>query len=276
MVETTMQETIDGDVTALARYGLKTPEITGFGKAPADDRPVIFHDMRKVADAPQLFREGFELIPHKSAVSDFESAEAIADIYLDEVRELLCARLGTPHVFMQQNWVLRAETRDNSARPLPGGRNAMTMKTGGFVHLDYDEEAARFWARYSLDKLGVAEEPKGRLLVITAWRAISSPPQDKPLALVDRRSVSTDQYILEHIQTPLLEWNGYQISHDEQHRFCWWSGMQPDELILFLQHQDGYGPGSGAPHTAFNHPNCAMDVPPRHSLEVRAYAYLPD
>ena len=38
--------------------------------------------------------------------------------------------------------------------------------------------------------------------VITVWRAISPPPQDKPLALLDRRTVDPKDLILEQIAAP--------------------------------------------------------------------------
>ena len=263
-----------GDVEGVARYAIVSETTPNFGRAPADDRRVIFQDMRGAHDAPQLFREGFELVKHRSSVASFEDAEAVASIYLGEIRDLLKQRLGTEAVFMQQNWVLRADNRDYGAQALPDGKAAMTMKTGGFLHLDYDDEASESWAKRTFEAAGVDKRPAGRLLVVTAWRAISRPPQDAPLALVDRRSVSTDAYILENIVTPEISWHGFQISYNPAHRFCWWSDMQRDELLLFLQHEGGYGPGSGAPHIAFMHPACGGRGPPRESIEVRAYAFL--
>lgn len=265
-----------GDVKALARYGFNDGVRHRFGQAPVDERSVTFHDMRRIDDPPSLAREGFALVRHPTNVTDFEDADQVANVYLEEVRTLICAMTGTDKVFMQHNWVLRAETRNFSSTHLAGDRHVSTMKTGGFVHQDYTAEAAIFWARHSLDHAGVAERPKGRLLVLTAWRALSAPPQDKPLALVDRRTIDPADLILEDIEAPTASFTGYQLAYRQDHRFCWWSNMTRDELILFVQYEDGAGPTSGAPHTAFDLPGCPDGTPTRQSIEVRAYAFIED
>ena len=169
-----------------------------------------------------------------------------------------------------------AETNDHySDRQLPDGKRVSAMKTGGFVHVDYDADAAALWAERAHTDAGISERPPGRLLVITAWRAYSEPPQDKPLALIDRRTVDPDDLILEKIVAPHATWNGYQLRHNSSQRFCWWSNMNRDEVLLFLQYQDDFGSFSAAPHTAFNHPGAHPGMSTRHSIEVRGYAFLP-
>ena len=265
-----------GDVRALARFGIGDGVRRRFGQAPVDERLVTFHDMRGAADQPTLEREGFMLAEHSTSVCDFEDADEVATVYLPEIRDLIRRLTGAGHVFMQHNWVLRAETKDFSGKDVAGGKHVSTMKTGGFVHLDYTAEAAEQWARHSLAHAGVTERPAGRLLVLTAWRGISPPPQDKPLALLDRRTIDPGSFILEDIVAPTASFTGYQIEHRPEQRFCWWSDMTRDEVILFVQHEDGAGPASGAPHTAFDNPACAAGAPARHSIEVRAYAFLAD
>lgn len=265
-----------GDVAATARYGRPGEGRPRFGQAPADDRTVTFHDMRDAAAAPTLGGEGFALFRCPSAVADFEDADEVARTYLPEVQALVRQATGSPHVYMQTNWVLRAETRENGVRQAAGGRFANSMKTGGFVHVDYAPDNVERHARAALDLAGVAERPAGRLLVVTAWRALSRPPQDRPLALVDRRTVAAEDLILEDIVAPGgATWTGYQLAASPRHRFCWWSDMQADELILFVQHEDGHPACSAAPHTAFPDPRCPDGTPPRASIEARAYAFLP-
>jgi hypothetical protein len=267
-----------GDVTATVRYGIKDGNLYGFGQAPADEQPVILQDLRDKADQPTLAGEGFELVSHVSAVTDFEDRDAVATTYLPEIRDLMRTVMRTPHVYMQSNWVVRAETKPFSAvdRGPTGNFTKHQMKTGGFLHIDYDSPGAAAWARRAMDDAGVSRWPGGRLVVLTAWRAISAPPQDKPLAFIDRRSVSPDDLILETIPVPTVTWNGYQLKRNASHRFCWWSNVNRDEVILFAQHEDGFGPVSAAPHTAFHDPTCPPDTPTRHSIEVRGYCFVQD
>src|SRR5437016_1319504 len=126
-----------GDVHATARFGIDDGTLKGFGRAAPNDRNVTFHDLRGRADQPSLSREGFELMSHRSCVRDFEDANAIATVYLEEVRELVKRVSGTTAVFMQSNWVLRAETKEHFAtKSAAGGKVAVDMRTGGFVHVD--------------------------------------------------------------------------------------------------------------------------------------------
>jgi hypothetical protein len=222
-----------------------------------------------------LSREGFELAHHRSSVRDFEDANAIATVYLEEVRELVKHAVRTDDVFMQSNWVLRAETKEHYAtESVVGGKVAVDMRTGGFVHVDYDAPSAERWAQRVYSAEGVANRPEGRLVVITAWRAISPPPQDKPLALLDRRTVDPKDLILEQIAAPEFTWHGYQLAYNPAYHFCWWSNMTCDEVILFTQYEEGFGSFSAAPHTAFHDPTCSADTLTRHSIEARAYAFL--
>lgn len=268
--------TVAGDVVATARYGQHGETRPRFGQAPADDRPVLFRDMRGAVQAPTLAREGFAMFEHRSTVTDFENADAVASTYLPEVQAVVREATGTPHVYMQANWVLRAETRGYGVSRASGGRFGNSMKTGGFVHVDYSPENVERHARNALDLAGVAERPAGRLLVVTAWRALSPPPQDRPLALLDRRTVKDADLILEDIIAPDgHSWTGYQIAADPAHRFCWWSGMTRDEVILFVQHEDDCSTYSAAPHTAFLDPRCPPGTATRASIEARAYAFLP-
>lgn len=277
MVSANAKHPARGDVIATARFGIDDGVLRGFGQAPPDCRTVIFRDMRGQSDPPSWSREGFELVSHITSVRDFDDADVIATIYLEEVRALVKRVVGTDQVFMQSNWVLRAETKEHFAvKSAAGGKVAVNMRTGGFVHVDYDAASAEMWALRACSAEGVDKRPKGRLVVLTAWRAISPPPQDKPLALIDRRTVDPKGLILEQIVAPNVSWYGYQIAANPAQRFCWWSNMTRDEVILFVQHEDGFAGFSAAPHTAFHDPTCPEDTPPRHSIEVRAYAFLRD
>ena len=267
---------MDSIVVAPVRYGLDDGTLKGFGQAPPDERLVTYHDQRGRADQPTLEREGFTLVNHTTTVQNFEDGEQIAKIYLPEVRELMRSVTGASAVYMQSNWVLRAQTKPHhDVTSVAGGKHAHhNMKTGGFLHMDFNAPAADLWTRRVLADAGVAQRPRGRLLLLTAWRAISAPPQDKPLALLDRRTVREDDLIREQISLPHVTWHGYQLKHNPEHRFCWWSDMTADEVILFSNQDDRVTGFSAAPHTAFDNPNCPPGSPTRHSIEVRGYCFL--
>jgi hypothetical protein len=70
--------------------------------------------------------------------------------------------------------------------------------------------------------------------------------------------------------------NALQASYNERHRFCWWSDMTPDEVLVFLQYEQGRGQTSTVMHTAFSDPRCPAGTPPRQGIEARAYVFLDD
>src|SRR5690242_2267299 len=54
-----------------------------------DPRKVTIEDARSRKLAPTLAREGFQLVAHKSAVTDFRDAEEVARIHPAEIEKLL-------------------------------------------------------------------------------------------------------------------------------------------------------------------------------------------
>ena len=74
------------------------------------------------------------------------------------------------------------------------------------------------------------------------------------------------------------EWSfeGYLVSHNPGHRWCYFSNMTPDEVLLFRSYDSVAQPLQCVPHVAFNDPDCPPDAPPRQSIEVRGYAFFDD
>ena len=115
-----------------------------------------------------------------------------------------------------------------------------------------------------------------RVVAYNLWRAITPPPQNPALALCDLRTVRGDQLVrAESIGgrgAPQARMEFYVLRHDPDHRWCWFSNLQPDELLVFQQFDTAAAGPSGCPHTAFLDPRCPPGAPARASLEARAYA----
>ena len=266
-----------GDVRALTSYVVNAGVARPYGQAPADDRLVVFHDQRGAADQPGLDREGFCLARHPTSVTDFSDHDQIITRYLPEIGELVRRLTGTSTVFLQPNWVFRGDDRQIATEAVNEQNRVTTMKTHGVLHADYyEQETAETLAAMSMQAAGVTERPAGRLLGINTWRSISPPPQDRPLALLDRRTLEADDIVPAVIQTPNARLNAIQASYNQRHRFCWWSDMTPDEVLVFLQYEEGRGQTSTVMHTAFSDPRCPAGTPPRQSIEARAYVFIDD
>jgi len=264
------------DVQALARYVVNDGVERPYGQAPADDHLITFHDLRGAANQPTLEREGFCLVRHPTSVTDFRDHDQVINRYLPEIGELVRNLIGTQAVFLQQNWVFRGDDKQIVSEAVNERNHVTTMQTAGLVHADYYERVtAEALAAMSMQAAGVTERPRGRLLGINTWRPLSPPPQDRPLALLDRRTLDAADIVPAEIRVPGSGGglNAIQASYNQGHRFCWWSGMTPDEVLVFLQYEEGRGQTSTVMHTAFSDPRCPVGTPPRQSIEARAYAF---
>jgi hypothetical protein len=150
---------------------------------------------------------------------------------------------------------------------------------------------------------------KGRYQIINVWRPIENPASDHPLAVVDWRSTSPDDFIATDLMYPkradsmdlddrgkevLPDPNNYSstegyevkgetmgVAPNEKHKFYYQKDMTPEEVLL-LKCFDSWGEGMPngkkglavrTPHTAFADPSTPADAPGRQSIEVRCLVF---
>jgi hypothetical protein len=147
------------------------------GTYRAYEMPV--RDGRPVRDQFTLDRNGFALIGHASAVTDFTDRDEVDRVYTGEVAGFVKSYTGADRV-ATLGWTLR-----RSAAP---GENA-SQPQAALVHDDYSVPGARGRAEAAY----AAHFPDGpgfrRALITSLWRVFSPPPQDWPLAICDYTSV---------------------------------------------------------------------------------------
>jgi hypothetical protein len=217
-------------------------------------------------EPPSLEREGFELVPHLSGVSDFEDSRDVAARYPDEIVEMLRALTGADEVRVTAPGILRFSEVSNKAGALD---NSMPAR---FAHIDATGETS---ARFATQSLPEGREFR-RYAHYNVWRAFSAPPQDVPLALCDARSVAaSDLIVADAIFDPLglSEWSfeSWIVAHNSAHRWVWFPDMTRDEVVVFRTSDSLLG--TPVPHVAFDDPHVAAAAPPRASIEMRAVAY---
>jgi len=270
-----------GDVTAMLRflgdqaesplYHTSRPEAS---RLAADVRAVTIRDARALA--PSLDREGFELHVHRLPDIDFRDEAARNGAYLAGVQDIIRAATGADRVIC-----------DLSVLRLPGG--ATTQVPLLHVHSDFTAETARMLMADSRDRsiadpeAAAADHARimaggwSRILCIHAWRVLSPPPHDTPLAVCDLRSVDAGDVRLGEFIEDYGEHGVYRaplrlLRHAPGQ--AWWSfrDMVPDELLLFLGH-DSAG-RDGCFHAAFHDPLCPPNVRGRASVETRTFAFF--
>jgi hypothetical protein len=232
---------------------------------------VRFHDLRDSDAAPSLDREGFALMPHRSEVADFGDPRQ-HDVYRAELEELLRARTGSAHVFVSPIVVLRSR---NHQRYEEG---VITDAVAEAVHADRTDRSVWSEARRTLEHYGIDAMPAGRLVAYNLWRALTPPPQDFPLAVCDLRTVSEEHLVrADSVSNPAnggqsLEF--YLATFDPGHRWCYFSDLTRDEVLVFQQFDTAARGPSGCPHTAFRNPHCTAPAATRLSVEARAYVFF--
>jgi hypothetical protein len=230
-------------------------------------------DARSLADPPSLDREGFTLVEHPTAITDLQDRDQLEGRYLQEIAELVRQVSGASEVRASPGPVARYVDRRNEAR------SAGTAPAARFVHTDYTDISAR---RHFLPQImdpGEALRRYRRITVYQTWRALSGPPQDVPLTVADGRSVAPRDMVVadtvlgdEYGQGQSFEYS--MCRYSPEHRWLYYSGMRPDEVLVFKGYDFDPSQPSRLFHTAFDDPSAPPDAPPRASIEARAFAFF--
>jgi hypothetical protein len=245
------------------------------GSAPRllfDTEPhtVAIHDVRPVADALSLDREGFELLRHETAAGDLYDDDAIENVYYPEIEALLRTVTGASRVV-----VFDATRRSDGGA---GAKNRDGLRgPASRVHVDYTEKSGPQRVK---DLLGEAEAAKlaasgARILQINVWRPIRGPVERSPLALADASSVQAEDLIATDQVFPDRVGEIYQLAHHPAQHWYYAPRMTPGEVLL-IKGWDSLDDGRArfTPHGAFDLPDTPQDAAPRESIEVRTLVII--
>ena len=227
-------------------------------------------DMRDIAETLSVDREGFELLPHTTAVDDLYDDDTVALAYTAEIDALLRRRFGASRVAVFD--VTRRSDGGDGARNPDGQRGPATQ-----IHVDYTTDSGPQRAR---DVLGEAEVTRltaagARIVQVNVWRPIRGPVQRSPLALADATTVQPGDLIATDQVFPDRIGEIYHVAHTPTQRWYYAPRMTPDEVLL-IKGWDSADDGRArfTPHTAFNSPGTPADAPPRESIEVRTFVVI--
>jgi hypothetical protein len=231
---------------------------------------VPIRDMRPIADALSLDREGFELLRHETVVDDLYDDAALEMIYFPEIEALLRRELGASRVVV---FDATRRSDDGSGAANPDGKRGPATR----VHVDYTEKSGPQRAR---DILGEAEatrllETGARIVQVNVWRPIRGPVERSPLALADASSVRKADLIATDQVFPDRIGEIYHLAHDPSQRWYYAPWMTPEEVLL-IKGWDSLDDGRArfTPHGAFEQPNTPANAAPRESIEVRTLVII--
>lgn len=240
---------------------------------PQVEEAVCVEDLRRAQCPPSLEREGFVLLRHRSAVTDFRDPDQLRQVHLAEAEEIVRQATGAAHVYALPKPVLRSADHEQVAGP-----ELTATYPAPVVHCDFTDRSIGAMAEAVLKRAGLASAPSERVAVYNVWRSLRPPPQERPLALCDIRTVAAADLIradsIGNEATAEEEAEFYFVQGNASHRWCYFSGMTPDEVLVFRQYDNGLPAPSGCPHVAIYDPGCPAGTIPRLSIETRVCAFL--
>jgi hypothetical protein len=231
------------------------------------DHMVTIRDIRPVASALSLDREGFQLVTAASSVRDFYDEEAIRTRYYGEAVSLLEQLTGASRVVVFDHTIRRR---------IPGAADRATgipRQPVPRVHNDYTVKSGPQRVR---DLLGedASDLLRRRFSVVNVWRPIRGPIQDAPLAVADAQSVDYHDLVATDVIYPDRTGETYNVKYNPSHRWFYASAMRQDEVMLikcFDSADDGRA--RFVPHSAFVDPTAPAGALPRESIELRTLVF---
>lgn len=132
----------------------------------------------------------------------------------------------------------------------------------------------------------VADDPEkdkwlgGRHAIYQTWLALSPPPQDKPLAVVDGSTVREDDLVTGTVMVgppdKVAPYPAVFSHYNPDHRWYHVSNMTARDALIFVGCDSVHDRLPGALHTAFNNTADGNRAIPRISCETRAFVFWGD
>lgn len=307
-VFTRAQRGAEDNVSRVIRELNQVPEATAEFEVALDARRQLNALSRHSVEVPvrnaRLMKDasldscGFQLERHASKVTDWQDERQIAEIYYQEINDLVKRLTGATHTFSNNHLLRETEPDVGGNGPLA---KLMAQSRGAIhnVHNDFAESYGEgiirtianggvphtqtFGMTEAIAEAGVSAEElrNSRLLVINTWRSTGFEPLRRlPLAVADRRSVPRSCLRSNLIgKIPSGQPRGgidvYSAYYDPAHRWYFYPDMARDEVLLWKGYDSGEVPARPGLHSAFDDPNAPSDAPERRSVEVRVLCLLP-
>jgi hypothetical protein len=217
---------------------------------------------------PTLAEEGLTVVAHPSGRADWGQQEWIQSEYVPSCVELvknLTGATNAMHIFAPLQ------------RRADYGNVTGAAPTAGFVHIDQTRDICDQMIRQYTSPHGISFK---RAAIYNVWKPITPPPQDRPLAVSDRRSVSVN----DHVVGSTVEWLGegedqklvspYVTLARSPDQPIWFyvPDMSVDESWVFVGVDLDPTQPLGCAHSAFQHPDMNGPLVPRVSIETRVLA----
>ncbi len=225
---------------------------------------VEIDNARLFSDIFKLHQNGFEKIPHTLVAPDFNDEDWITNKLYKEITELVKTTSGASDVFIFDHTIRR-------------GTQSSLRKPAQHVHVDYTHNTGPSRARQMIDSAELKRLRGKRYIQVNFWRSINGPVEQMPLTFLDSRTLDESDLTIAEIEFPDTNHLGeiYALRKNKDQRWFYYPDMQDDEALLIK----GYDTDTDAmsrftPHSAFVDPTSKTNAAPRHSIEVRTFAFF--
>ena len=235
------------------------------GTGRNEEHRVTIRDARPLTGQLSLDKEGFVLLHHQTAVTNFYDEKEIASVYYPECERVMKEATGASRVVAFDHIV-----RNAAMAAIEGSQIKLPAKR---VHNDYTAWSSPQRVR---DLMGDEAEEllKHRFAIINLWRPIRGPLLESPLTLCDAQSLAEENLIASDLKYPDRTGETYSITYNPSQRYYYVPEMRADEAVLIRCFDSALqGPRRFSAHTGFDDPNSPADAPPRESIEVRTLVF---
>jgi hypothetical protein len=249
-------------------YAYEPPAGIPRSNVAIDPHTVRISDMRPIAAALSLDREGFVLVAQRSAVADFYDEDALRRVYYTEAEHLVAEATGAARVVVFDHTIRRRI--EGMADRTPGAPRQPSAR----VHGDYSDASGVQRVR---DVMGAEAEAllQHRFAIINVWRPIRAPLRDAPLAVCDASSVTEGDLVATDLLYRDRAGENFTMVFNPRQRWFYVPDMQVEEALLLKCYDSARdGRARFMPHTAFADPTPHAEVAPRESIELRTIAFF--
>lgn len=251
--------------------------VPNYENVPMVSYDVTIRNARPIANELSLDREGFVLVQHQTSCADIRDPEIMRGKYLEEMVPFIKSYFNESWVVPRRSGVyLRLAA--GAAIPKTGWNTVSGVREpAGMAHIDYASVAGPMIAAAENQSQGIPIRPYSRLMLIQAWRVLSPPPQDFPLAFCDASTtLETDVAVVDYVSNknePSTAAKSTVLRFNPAQRWYYFPEMRPEELILFKGYDSDAHYDPQAPHSAFDDRHTFSNAKPRESVEARFFVY---
>lgn len=238
---------------------------------PGDDaQEVVINDGWDLADTFDHDKHGFSLQQWQSSYAGaWDDDSGVREQFYPEVVEMLKRTTGAKRVLVFDHTI---RTAKNAGKKLTQESNTSQRAPVRLVHCDYTAESGPVRVRQLLN--GEADDLLSRRVAfLNVWKPLAK-VEEMPLAMCDVTSSPPEDFFKLFLRYRERTGENYVMKHSPEHKWFYFPGMTPDQVILLKTYDSDEGRAKFVGHSAFQDPDSAPNAPMRESIEIRTIAFF--